>query len=217
MSKAIDELIYKIKTNNDAVKLNEFISQYEPFVLRVIIDTTNAYVDRRNDEIYSIGLIAFNEAITRYEIEKGDFLSYARLVISSRIKSFKRQSKPLELDIENTQVYEKSFEDQYLLKQEIEAFEKVLESFEITFEDLADASPKHEDTRNRAKSIGIQAAHEKDLVKFLYDKKRLPIAKIAERFFISVKIIKRSKKLISAVIIIIEEQFDLLFQWILPK
>ncbi|MEG0326111.1 MAG: sigma factor, partial [Cellulosilyticaceae bacterium] len=65
--------------------INEVIEGYMPMIIKTISDTTGKYVSAENSEELSIGLMAFIEAIERYEEERGEFTSFAKLIIKSRV------------------------------------------------------------------------------------------------------------------------------------
>ena len=215
MGKELDREIMQIKSSENTEQTNRLIEAYQPFVLNVITELKKSYVDVKNDEEFSVGLMAFYEALEKYNEVRGDFLSFARLVIQSRVKDYwakKKENQTTEL-MENT-IVEENFEERIILRREIEDFESVLKKFGLSFEQLAKNTPRHIETRERAKEIGKQAAKEDDLITHLYTKKRLPIAHISQRFKISRAIIKRSKMTITSTMIIIKENFSHIMEWI---
>lgn len=52
---------------------NDLIQQYKPFIAKTVSSVCKRYIDEKDDE-FSIGLIAFNEAIEKYSAEKGNSL-----------------------------------------------------------------------------------------------------------------------------------------------
>lgn len=48
---------------------NALIEQYKPFVAKTVSSVCKRYIDEKDDE-FSVGLIAFNEAIEKYSAEK---------------------------------------------------------------------------------------------------------------------------------------------------
>jgi RNA polymerase sigma factor len=215
MRTELDNKIIQIKSTDNKEEINRLIEDYQPFVLNVITAIKKSYVDVDNDDEFSIGLMAFYEALEKYNEARGDFLSFARLVIQSRIKDYWSQQKhEYTTNLLEDAVIEENFDEKLLLRKEIEDFEEVLKSFGLSFEQLADRSPKHIDTQKRAKKIGLQAAAEKDLMTHLYIKKRLPITQISRRFKVSLVIVKRSKITITSVMIIVKEKFSRIMEWI---
>ncbi len=215
MGKALDERVITLKQKKSSDEINGLIESYQPFILNVITQTKNAYVDLDNDEEFSIGLIAFHEAIERYEMNRGDFLSFARTVITSRLKDYwERESKKVHHNFDESDMVEDGFDEQLHLRNEINEFRKSLMGFGLTFEILEKETPKHIDTRKKALEIGFATSKEADLVNHLYEKKRLPITKIALRFAVTKKIIKRSKCFITALVIVAEEKYEHILAWI---
>lgn len=213
----LDDLIASLRNKNDEITVNQLIEDYTPFIIKTISDTKKAYVTMENDE-FSIGISAFYEAMTRYDRDKGPFLAYAKLVIKSRLLNFweneqRTRCLPVDEVVEQADSTALPFAENGL-KEEIILFEKELLKFGIDFEFLAEHMPEHKDTKERAIEIGRRTSREKDLTDWLYEKGRLPIAKMAERFFVSVKIIKKSKCLITAVIVIMVNGFTQIGNWI---
>lgn len=215
MRTELDNKIIQIKSTDNKEQMNRLIEDYQPFVLNVITALKKSYVDVDNDDEFSIGLMAFYEALEKYNEARGDFLSFARLVIQSRIKDYwSHQKHEYTTNLLENTVIEENFDEKLLLRKEIEDFEKVLNSFGLSFEQLVDRSPKHIDTQKRAKKIGVQAAAEEDLMTHLYTKKRLPVTQISRRFKVSLVIVKRSKITITSVMIIVKEKFSRIMEWI---
>lgn len=64
------------------------VKQHMAFLIRTVSSVTGRYVSVENDEEFSIALLAFTEAVKRYDKEKGTFLTFAKLVIESRLKTY---------------------------------------------------------------------------------------------------------------------------------
>ncbi len=82
-------------------------------------------MDIDNDDEFSVGLMAFYEALEKYNEARGDFLSFARLVIDSRIKDYWAQQKS-EASIEELERLSthQDVEEEVLLRKEIEDLKK---------------------------------------------------------------------------------------------
>lgn len=203
--------------------VNELIDQHIPFIIKSISDVTGRYVSCENDEELSVGMLGFNEAIERYDNEKGHFLSFAKLVISSRIKNYlkgenKHQHSSLEelvdKGLEIKDEYVEKEEDNSLLIEDINRLKSEISSFGFTLEDLVNEAPKQQATRMNAIHLSEQISKEEEFTSFMYLKKRLPIKKIVLRFQVTEKVIKRSKKFIISVVIIIDKNLSSLKNWI---
>lgn len=208
---------------NENTDVNELIEKHMPFIIKSISDVTGRYVSCENDEELSVGLLGFHEAIERYDNEKGHFLSYAKLVIGSRIKNYlksenKHNHSSLEdlldkgLEIKDEYVEEK--EDNGILLEEINKLKNEISSFGFTLEDLANEAPKQQATRRNAISLSEEISKEEELTSFMYLKRRLPIKRIVLQFSVTEKVIKRSKKFIISVVIIFDKNLSALRNWI---
>lgn len=73
----------------------DMIRGYTPFVLGVASRIAGRYVKLGEDDEASIALIAFNEAIEKYEPERGTgFLSFAALLVKRRLVDYYRAQAP---------------------------------------------------------------------------------------------------------------------------
>lgn len=211
-----------LNVEND-INVNELIEKHMPFIIKSISDVTGRYVSCENDEELSVGMMGFHEAIERYDNEKGHFLSFAKLVISSRIKNYlkgenKHQHSSFEdmvekgLEIKDEYLEEK--EDNGLLTEEIEKLKSEIKLFGFTLEDLVEEAPKQQATRINAINLSEKISKEEEFTSFMYQKRRLPIKKIVDKFGVTEKVVKRSKKFIISVVIIIDKKLSCLKNWI---
>lgn len=77
----------------DKQEREKIIEEYIPFIMKTVSTVTNKYIESENSEEYSVGLEAFNEAINKYDSKSGNFISFAKIVISSRTKDYLRKTK----------------------------------------------------------------------------------------------------------------------------
>ncbi len=208
---------------SESIGTDNLIEKHMPFIVKTISEVTGRYVSCENDEEVSIGLLAFNEAIERFDDDKGHFISFAKLVISSRIKNYlKSEKRHQHSSFEELVDNGMDLKDEYIEKEEenrelideIALFKKTISSFGFGLEDLVEEAPKQQATRINAINLSKQISKEKDLTDFMYEKKRLPISKIVTRFNVTEKVVKRSKKFIISVVVIITENMTLLKNWI---
>lgn len=203
--------------------IDYLIEKHMPFIIKSISDTTGRYVSCENDEEVSIGLLAFNEAVERFDNDKGHFLSFAKLVISSRIKNYLKSENRHShssfdemvdngMDIKDEKV-ERDEENEELI-DEITKFKMEISEFGFTLEDLVNEAPKQQATRINAINLSKQISKVDEFVNFMYEKRRLPIKKIVDTFKVTEKVVKRSKKFIISVVIIIDKDLGMLKNWI---
>lgn len=210
----------------DKVEREKIIEEYIPFIIKTVSSVTNRYIESENSEEYSVGLEAFNEAINKYESKSGNFISFAKIVISSRTKDYlrkiKKDSKVISINqfpkeeqenIHNN-LKTQDFVESVVLKEEIKTFENKLNGFDITFNDLLNEAPKHNDTRINAINIAKYIFENNSIKMELMEKKRIPNSKIIKDLNVTQKILKRSRKFIIAAVIILEGDSDLLKSYI---
>jgi len=227
--KAINTTTEKIvadvyKARQSEVARNSMLEKYIPFIVKSISEITGRYVRIGDSDEFSIGLMAFNEAIDRYDAQRGPFLSYAKLVIASRIKNHiertAKESVPITVEaidqIQSDQAI-KGYHESNVLEDEIEKWKNELIKFNITFGDLLERKPKHKDTKNRAIEISIAVSQNEPIVSTMFQKYRLPIQVIHQKMRYSVKVLEGSRIFIISVVIIFVKELGAIKRWILRE
>lgn len=221
----LEEIIEYIRAHpeeENAYK-SRLIEAHLPFIIHTITQVTGRYVEVENSEELSIGLIAFDEAMSKYNADRGaSFLTFAKLVITSRIKDLinkeRRSNKTISLEqiteANGDQIGMTDFNFQNEIALEIEKWESFLNKFGFDLEQLVDELPKHVDTRNNAIGLSEKISDDDEIVNHMYKKYKLPLAKVILRFKTTKKIINRSKKFIIATVVILTKNLDLLKQWV---
>lgn len=205
----------------------EFIEKHIPFIISCISKFTGRYVSIENDDEYSIGMMAFVEAIEKYKESRGDFYVFSRLVIESRLKNFfEKENKHIKNKsiedykergtdlVDNLEDYDKDDLNREFTINEIKKLKEEIDDFGFGFEELVNEAPKHKDTREKAIDISEKSSREKDITDFMFVKKRLPIKNMSDRFDVSEKVIRKSKLFIITVIIILFRGYRNLKLWI---
>lgn len=205
----------------------EFIEKHIPFIISCISKFTGRYVSIENDDEYSIGMIAFVEAIEKYKESRGDFYAFSRLVIESRLKNFfEKENKHIKNKsiedykergtdlVDNLENHDKDDLNREFTINEIKKLKEEIDDFGFGFEELVNEAPKHKDTREKAIDISEKSSKEKDITDFMFMKKRLPIKNMSDRFDVSEKVIRKSKLFIITVIIILFRGYRNLKLWI---
>ncbi|MEH7121804.1 RNA polymerase sigma factor SigI [Bacillus sp. JJ1532] len=219
--KTMEETVYLIQQGDTNLQ-NELINSYKPFIAKTVSSVCKRFIHDSDDE-FSIGLIAFNEAIQKYSPEKGSSLiSFSEVLIKRRVIDYIRtQSRHqiLKLDytaneseedqtgnaIENelSIIDYKRKTDEESRREEILQFNEVLHQFELSFNDLLQQSPKHADARKNAMMVAQLIADHSELKHILLEKKRLPIKQLENYVSISRKTIERNRKYIIAMSLIL--------------
>ena len=231
-----DQLILQAKAGDEAAR-NELIRAYTPFVLKVASRVCGRYLHAGQDEEISIGLLAFNEAIDRFDASRGThFIAFAETVIKRRlIDHFRKQSaarvavpfSDLETEDEEghplNQADVQAALDRHALaveawerRQEILRLEQELAQFGIRFRDLVEHCPKHKDARERAIEVARRLATVPAYREALLKNRTLPLRELAADPLVqaSRKTLERQRKYIVAVALILMGDYAYLREYI---
>ena len=223
--RTLEESVQLIQ-QGDSSLLNEIIDAYKPFIAKNVSSVCKRYIYETDDE-FSIGLIAFNEAIEKFSPERGSsLLSFSEVIIKRRVIDYlRKQTKNQHISIDLTYssleeesagmviVNDLSFEeykkktDEDLRKEEIIQFQALLTSFELSFSDLVINSPKHADARSNAVMVAKTLVDNSELKIYLFEKKRLPIKQLEKMVDVSRKTIERNRKYIIAIALILSSDY----------
>jgi RNA polymerase sigma factor len=202
-----------IEVRDDKYKTSRLISEFTPFIASVAQKRVGRFLQYGTDEELSVGLAAFKEAMDSYDIARGKFLSFARLVISMRLIDYYRKKgkeKTLSLDDDNTAsgLIDSSSMEQYRIDDENEArileiieYRTELEKWGISLEQLAEVSPRKENLREQYKDVAKVIAGNSSILKTLMETKRLPIKEIEETTRLHRKKLERGRIYIIAIVL----------------
>lgn len=218
--KSLEEKVIYIQQGDHSLQ-NELIEAYKPFIAKSVSSVCKRYINEADDE-FSIGLIAFDEAIQKYNSDKGSsMLKFADVIIKRRVIDYIRtQSKHRNVSFEiNEDMEEENTQSVIEAKVSIDAFQKetdtekrrseilqfshVLKDYDLSFEDLVKQSPKHADARLNAMRVALTLVNDEFLQQFLIEKKKLPIKQLEETVQVSRKTIERNRKYIIAIALIL--------------
>ncbi|MCX8131222.1 MAG: RNA polymerase sigma factor SigI [Clostridia bacterium] len=215
---SINERVEKIKNNED--EINKLVEDYKPFIASCVEKVTGRYVRYGEDDELSIALMAFVEAVKSHDSAKGNFLTFSQNVIKRRLIDYYRKEKRHTNVISLTEYYNDEDDSvvdlsageaiENFTREEISEYRRLelqqlkdeLLAWDISFVQLAEASPKHDKTRKMYKDIVRFLLTEPELIKLIKQKKYIPIAEIEKSLDIPRKKIERARKYIIAVIII---------------
>lgn len=216
-NKSLETEILEIQ-QGDAVLRNEILEEYQPYIKSVLSKVLNEFIGKEH-EYFSIGLVAFNEAIDRYDINKGKFLSFAAVVIKSRLIDELRKRNKLEarevegeeeLKVIESPGFEKRLEDQ----MEIEAFKLRIEAFGFDLETLIDTAPRHEKTRETAIEIARVLYEDEELRNTFLKTEKLPAQGLKKKAGASRRVLQRSRNFIIAVFFILDSDLEVLKKYL---
>lgn len=217
-----------IDSRDDKIKTEQLIEEYKPFIASVVQKHVGHYVEYGVDDELSIALLAFHEAMQKYDLDKGNFLSLARVTIRHRLIDYYRKenrNKPSLVSIEQesgegnddeSQDLSKSqaiknFQERQLSdlrKEEILEIKEALSAWGINFSDVAKSSPKQEGTRQTYLKAIDYIINNPEIIDIMRRKKYLPVEKIAAATKIPRKKIERGRNYIVAAVIILSGDYQ---------
>ncbi len=218
---------------NGEMDINEFILKYKPFIYSAIYQFRGGFISD-GDELTTIGMMAFAEALNSYETSRGSFYNYSKLVIRSRLidhyrKTSKLNANEILMSENNNSEFEhhnnkietvnainnfNETEDSFFRKEEISRLTEELKHYNITFNDLEKLSPKKADLRHKyIKSAEFIVNNEEVLNDFLTSK-RIPVASISNQVMITRKQLDRARKYIIALVLIKKGDYVFLSEYI---
>lgn len=220
----LDNMAIEAKT--DQTKFNRLILEHEFFILKSASGITNRYITKSDDE-WSIALLAFSQAVQNYRLDKGAFMSFAKLVIHRRLidycrnqakHSFEISVNPIVFDTQIDEVDEDiavqaavaervSQKQSDSLKLEIESANEAFSQYGFSFFDLADCSPKAEKTKSACAKAVVYLLRNPILICELRSSKQLPLKIIEKNTKVPRKILERHRKYIIAAVEIFQGEY----------
>ena len=207
----------------NSLMADELIRDYLPFIHS---EVAKFCPDGTSGDELSIAMIAFHEAIESYCADRGSFLSFASLVMRSRMIDYQRSearhyamslqtplgdgSITMEDTLEDPTDSIGDLEDREATASEIEELTAQLARFGLSLTDIADQSPKQDRTKEACQTIIQHARDHPDIIRGLLKTKKLPIRKLVKETGISKKIMERHRKYLMAVMIIYANGYELI-------
>ena len=221
----IMKMVYAAK--EDSRKADHLIEQYIPFIRSEASKFLSRLCTDQDDE-YSIAMMAFYEAIMGYEHGRGAFLSYAAMLIRSRLIDYRRKEDRhqghLSLHQENGEEDDRTLMDtiphshdpfeesahREATRQEIQELAQVLDGFGVSFADVADNCPRQERTIAACARAVRHAMENRHLLQHLLHTKKLPLGQLAEGSGAERKTLERHRKYVLAMLLIQTNGFEII-------
>jgi RNA polymerase sigma factor len=99
-------------------------------------------------------------------------------------------------------------------KMEISALAEEMALYGISFNDLVQHSPSHQDSREALMRMGRRLANEESMIRYLREKRQLPIKELCEAEAVSRKTAERHRKYLIAVSLIAYGTYPFLQEYI---
>ena len=218
-----------LETNELAVKAatdtgcrEQLIHENEQNILRTASILCKRYISRSDDE-WSVALGAFSRAVDLYDVSKGDFLPFSKMVIKRSLVDYYRGNKksaqeiavspyilegndgedPVSEEVSHAVARSSERASDGSLAQAITAANQMLEEYGFRFMDLTSCSPKQDRSREDCAAVIRCALADRGLIEKLKRTRKLPVREISAASGISRKTVDRYRKyLIMAVLIL---------------
>ncbi len=207
----------------DMILREEMLIRYDK-IIRQYIGTH--YNQSNPDDAYSIALSAMNEALTTFNPDMArSFKNHAISVIKCRLIDEGRRNNrdkgifPFSW-FQRTDQDRNRFEETWLMtedpspdvkmefRDELDTLHKMLNSFNVTMEDLFHAAPHHMDSKRLAIRIGFTLANDNMLYSQLIHKHAIPVNRLARSCKVNNKTIIRHKDYILLIALIWNSRMD---------
>ncbi len=195
---------------------DEFIKNNLNFIYKICNQICKRNLSTENDDEFSIAMIAFNKACDSYNNNKGNFYSYAAVLIKNALIDFFRESSNTPNLVFNnedtsfdyidykTSMNEFNLQVENLMRaEEIKMLTDELNTYKISFLDLVKYSPKHIDTRDKLLNIAFKCSSDTYITQSLKQKKRLPVKEVCILTGSNRKLVETWRKYILALILIL--------------
>lgn len=216
------ELVLRAQSGEAAAR-EQVVREHVGFVFSQVAAICKRPLDWANDDELSIGLMALDEAIDRFDASRPvGFRTFARTVIRSRLVDyFRRESRNLHIPLNQVtgevdgepgpleiqqamEVYERERATAELAS-DIALYTERLAGYGIGLEELERSCPKHRDSRLTLLEAARLVAADPGLFEHLRSKGQLPLAEISRRSGIHRKVLERGRRYIIAVALILAD------------
>jgi len=230
-STTLDERVVLAKDSEH--ESGQLIEEFTAF-LRSRVTRYSARADeKQREEMLNSAMLAFYEAIRKYDSTKGHFLPFANMVVCERLIDYNRRTSNREMNTvsldeldENQesaqsdaiakasiQIYEAERRRESMV-DEIEQFKAELETWGLTFSSLVDQSPKHNKLREEYRSAVAIILNSPDIIQTIQVKRYFPIKAVGEITGLPHKKLERARNFILASLIIGMGDYDILSDYV---
>jgi RNA polymerase sigma factor len=211
----LDQQIATIAQKGDDQAWADLIQAWSFFILKTAVRVTKHYVDKQDDE-WSVAVLAFVESVRRYDMGKGAFVPFAQRLIHHRlVDHFRMQAKTAgEVPLEEWVPSKDMSVMENPLLDEIEALDQVLRLYGMDFAQLAETSPKSEKTKKACRRILVLLKDHPEWVIQIQESGLLPIKMLEKETGVPRKTVERHRKYLIAAMEILTGDYPGLAEYI---
>ncbi len=209
-----------ILSSADKGERGELIIEYTNYILSTASKTLKRQITPE-DDAFSVALIAFDEAMMKFDATKGSFLSFAAMVIRNRITDYVRKEARHMTSVPFSSLSHDDGEGEELVFDapdsthsltdaalEMRFLNHELEEYNISLADIYKSMPTYSTTRTTCMNVAMHIAKNGELTRILKAKKKLPVKRLIDELGINEKILERYRKYIIAAVVILMGEYE---------
>lgn len=219
-----------ILAHKSAQEMENLLEDFKPF-LNSRVSRCCARADSfRHEELLSVAMSAFFEAVRGYDGNRGHFFSFMDLVVRRRLidairEEYKNIGKTVQFESDKderddsviNEMSENSYRSrnqQEQLAEEIEQYVAELDVWGITLDSLSEQSPKHGRLLAEYRKLVNEIAKNDEIVQTIQVKRYFPVKLISTSFGLPPKNLERARTFILASLIIKLGDYNYLSEYI---
>lgn len=224
MDETMETLV--LAAQKDASAADGLIEQYMPFIRRETARFLGR-IPQREEEVFSVAMLAFYEAIQRYAPGRGAFLSLAALSIRHRLTDFSRKERrhggqislqaswegdtlTLEERLPEKDSPLQKREEERAAREEIEEFSRQLQSLGLTLTQVAEACPKQERTLSACMKALDFAKKHPDLLSEAVKTGKVPLLRLSLGAGVEKKTLERHRGYLLALLVAYTNGYEII-------
>lgn len=203
---------------------NAFIEKYKNFILSAASKVLGRYVGIEDDE-YSLAMIAFNDAITKYDESKGDFYKFATLLIRNKLIDELRKQNPNVIPFSSLHSVGNDSEEEEFeavgdsdvasdIAIELHTLKEELRKYNIAMFDIPQSSPKASKTKQMTYDILMYISKNAEAKKSILKNNEIPLKLLIDSFGVNRKFLERHRKYIITATIILNGDYPIIADYI---
>lgn len=211
------KLMVNAAQNGDCDARESLITANQVFIKRIVSKHSFSIDPVESRDEYSIGLIAFNEAIDSYRSNLRSFHSFAAEIIKKRLIDYYRsqrrfKTKEIASDIPLARVVSETvaFSENNNIESEMKSFLEKLARYGITLNDLVSDTPKHLDSRQLCANIAQEITSDPEMSNHLLRYKTIPVSVLLKKIRLNPKTVWRNRKYIIALCLVLLSDLEVM-------
>jgi len=221
-----------VTAKKSEMETEALISEFAPFLRSRVSKYSSRFNEQTREDMLSVAMLAFHEAVQKYNIKKGHFFSFANRVVCARIidqvrKINRQEGKTVALYDDDEQQLEESAAIREIsirnydaeqrrarMAEEIEQFMSELITWNISMDALVKSSPKHRELRGTYRNVISEVVQSPDIMQTIHIKRYFPIKEISKITGLPHKKLERARTFILASLIVKTGDYELLTDYL---